>query len=115
VQNGKEILLAENMFLSHRVSIRKGLLNKAGEKNVLRLEFESAWLRGKREEAENGGKLGLCTCRPRSSPTELSLTGAWDLPRLQGTETRPDSTSERLSTTTAGESGSRGHQDYEYR
>lgn len=48
------------MFLSHRVTIDKKLLKKAGEPNELKLCFESAWARGKKEEAENGGKLGLC-------------------------------------------------------
>ena len=59
-QNGTEILLSDNMFLSHRVPIASKLLKKAGEPNELKFYFESAWLRGKKEEAENGGPMGLC-------------------------------------------------------
>jgi len=70
MKNGHEILLSENMFLSHRVPISSKLLKKAGEPNELQFYFESAWLRGKKEEAENGGPLGLC---------ELSLVSSSQL------------------------------------
>ena len=63
------------MFLSHRVPIKTTSFNKHGETNELKLVFESAWVRGKKEEAENGGKLGLCehhlVCR--SSPAAHSF------------------------------------------
>lgn len=59
-QNGEKILLSTNMFLSHRIPIPKKLLKNAGEANELKFFFESAWLRGKKEEAENGGPMGLC-------------------------------------------------------
>jgi hypothetical protein len=47
------------MFHAHRVPVARDALKADG--NELRLEFESAFLRGKQEERENGGKLGLCT------------------------------------------------------
>ncbi|KAL7409700.1 glycoside hydrolase family 2 protein [Mrakia frigida] len=57
--NGVFFFFTTNMFLSHRVPIPKKLLKNAGEANELKFFFESAWLRGKKEEAENGGPMGL--------------------------------------------------------
>lgn len=46
------------MFHAHRLPV--GDLVRSETPNELRLEFESAWKRGKIEEEGNGGKLGLC-------------------------------------------------------
>lgn len=57
-QNGTSILKTTNMFISNRVDVKKVV--KKGE-NELRIEFDSAWARGKQEEKENGGKRPLCS------------------------------------------------------
>jgi beta-galactosidase/beta-glucuronidase len=60
VQNGEKIGSTENMFHSHRFSVKKYLKEKSNE---LELHFRSPFLESRKEQAANGGERPLCGLR----------------------------------------------------
>ncbi|KAL7420732.1 hypothetical protein Q5752_004683 [Cryptotrichosporon argae] len=75
--NGKLLMSADNMFVTHRVDARPALRKGTNE---LYLHFKAPWLAAKQEEAANGGKRVLWngdSCRLYSRKAQYGWGWDW--------------------------------------